>query len=1068
MDEQRMQAYVKLIEKLLACPLGQEVEIFQANEELVDAELPGAMKEYANYLESQGNRNVEWLRGVAAQLEQVIGVETVNANTEDEEQFLIETLQFLIGSQGNPKQVYPIWEQQKEKFTPVLLNILPSVASRLLTQNTEQQKISIAFAFSLFGYLLQQFPIGNRWLNLELAISAYQIVLSVITKTAMPVERSQIMTNLGIVYYWRTQGDKAQNIEVAIALYQEALSIITKTAMPTEWVMVMVNLANAYRDRLKGNKAENIEDAIAAYQQALSVITKANHPFEWATAMMNLGNAYYFRIRGDKAENIEDAIAAWQQTLSVMTKANHSSEWATAMMNLANAYCARIRGDKAQDFEDAIDIYQQVLSVRTKEAMPFEWGQVMSNLALTYFERIRGDKAQNIEDAITACQQTLSVITKANYPFEWATTMNNLALAYRSRIRGDEGQNIEDAIVAYQQTLSVRTKAAMPFEWAQIMNNLAIAYYLRLRGSKAKNVEDAITAYQASLGVFETEVFPNDCRRAARVLANIYSDQRRWQDAVPIYQQALCASEILYQGANLLDSKTNELSMAVDLPRRAAYAMARTANLQDAVTTLEQGRARGLSESLDRDRSDLTQLQQIAPDLYNRYQDITKQLRNLESRQRDRMISSDRYSLTPETLRETAIDLRYQLTTLIQDIRQIPGYEKFLTLPTFEEVHQAASSDQPLVYLVTTLVGSLAVIVTPENIQSIWLDDLTETILREILYGSVDNPKLSRWFGSYQNFRDDSKANYFQWCEEIDRATRQLWEPLMAPLIQYLTDHNFQQATLIPTGLLSFLPLHAAWTEDPSTPNGKRYALDSIHFTYAPNAKSLTAATAIAHQIDTQAMLAIDNPRNDLPNSEREVNSAISSFLPQATIFRHHRATTTAVKTALPQAAITHFSCHGTANLNEPLNSGLAMSDGLLTLKDIFALNLAESGGLRLAILSACETGIQGLENADEAVSLPTGLLQAGVAAVIASLWAVDDYSTRILLTRFYDLWRKEHLKPSEALRQAQLWVRDTTSQQKAKYFQETNPDLFQSLILLPSNHFAHPFHWAAFSYTGV
>ena len=144
------------------------------------------------------------------------------------------------------------------------------------------------------------------------------------------------------------------------------------------------------------------------------------------------------------------------------------------------------------------------------------------------------------------------------------------------------------------------------------------------------------------------------------------------------------------------------------------------------------------------------------------------------------------------------------------------------------------------------------------------------------------------------------------------------------------------------------------------------------------------------------------------------------------------------------------------------------MSDGLLTLKDIFALNLAESGGLRLAILSACETGIQGLENADEAVSLPTGLLQAGVAAVIASLWAVDDCSTRILLIRFYDLWRKEHLEPSEALRQAQLWVRDTTSQQKAKYFQETNPDLFQSLILLPSNHFAHPFHWAAFSYTGV
>ena len=144
------------------------------------------------------------------------------------------------------------------------------------------------------------------------------------------------------------------------------------------------------------------------------------------------------------------------------------------------------------------------------------------------------------------------------------------------------------------------------------------------------------------------------------------------------------------------------------------------------------------------------------------------------------------------------------------------------------------------------------------------------------------------------------------------------------------------------------------------------------------------------------------------------------------------------------------------------------MSDGLLTLKDIFALNLADSGGIRLAILSACETGMLGIENADEVVSLPTGLLQSGVAAVIASLWAVDDLSTMMLLTRFYDLWRTEGLEISQALRQAQQWVRDTTTQQKAKYFQVTNPDLYQDLILLPLDHFAHPFYWAAFSYVGI
>jgi CHAT domain-containing protein len=159
------------------------------------------------------------------------------------------------------------------------------------------------------------------------------------------------------------------------------------------------------------------------------------------------------------------------------------------------------------------------------------------------------------------------------------------------------------------------------------------------------------------------------------------------------------------------------------------------------------------------------------------------------------------------------------------------------------------------------------------------------------------------------------------------------------------------------------------------------------------------------------------------------------------------------------------------------------MSDGLLTLKDIFDLNLAESGGLRLAILSACETGIHWLENADEAVSLPTGLLQAGVAAVIASLWSVSDLSTMLLLTRFYDFWRKDGLAMDQALRQAQQWVRDTTNGEKIAYFKDFMPTqsttkmpasaadyLYKSLILSRPDErdFAHPFHWAAFSYTGV
>jgi CHAT domain-containing protein len=52
-------------------------------------------------------------------------------------------------------------------------------------------------------------------------------------------------------------------------------------------------------------------------------------------------------------------------------------------------------------------------------------------------------------------------------------------------------------------------------------------------------------------------------------------------------------------------------------------------------------------------------------------------------------------------------------------------------------------------------------------------------------------------------------------------------------------------------------------------------------------------------------------------------------------------------------------------------------------------------------------------------------LLAAGSAYAIATQWAVDDASTAMLMTRLYDLMITRRLYPPEALRAAQLWMRD-------------------------------------------
>jgi CHAT domain-containing protein len=311
----------------------------------------------------------------------------------------------------------------------------------------------------------------------------------------------------------------------------------------------------------------------------------------------------------------------------------------------------------------------------------------------------------------------------------------------------------------------------------------------------------------------------------------------------------------------------------------------------------------------------------------------------------------------------------------------------------------------------------------------------------------------------------------------------------MAPIVQTLKNLNASKAILIPSGLLGFLPLHAAWTDETSRPTGRRYALDDIQFTYSPNALSLKTARQISAVTTATSLLAIDNPTRDLPNSQPEVDNAIATF-PEHQVLRHERATHEAVLAAIPNHSALHFSCHGFADFRTPLNSGLLLANKeTLTLRDFFNTQL---NGVRLAILSACETGLPGTELPDEALSLPTGLLQAGVAGIAASLWAVADLSTMMLISRFYDLWRPQNpeiaaLDPPEALHQAQIWVRDTTNGEKVAYFSnfmpEFNPQnstdrmaaetadyLHKALIFSrpQERDFEAPFHWAAFTYVGV
>ncbi len=135
------------------------------------------------------------------------------------------------------------------------------------------------------------------------------------------------------------------------------------------------------------------------------------------------------------------------------------------------------------------------------------------------------------------------------------------------------------------------------------------------------------------------------------------------------------------------------------------------------------------------------------------------------------------------------------------------------------------------------------------------------------------------------------------------------------------------------------------------------------------------------------------------------------------------------------------------------LRSGIALAganqppqgddDGVMTALEVAGLDLV---GTRLAVLSACETGVGDVKNGEGVFGLRRALVLAGAETQVMSLWKVDDLATRDLMVALHQKLLghggQAPLGRAEALRQAQL-------------------------LLAKDPKRSHPFWWAAFILSG-
>lgn len=269
---------------------------------------------------------------------------------------------------------------------------------------------------------------------------------------------------------------------------------------------------------------------------------------------------------------------------------------------------------------------------------------------------------------------------------------------------------------------------------------------------------------------------------------------------------------------------------------------------------------------------------------------------------------------------------------------------------------------------------------------------------------------------------------------DTDSHGARLYRSLVEPLGLSTSD----SLIVIPHGALHYLPFQAL-----RGPGG--YLVEERVLSTAPSA-SILAALLTRERGSRQVVLALGNPDLGspalaLPGAEREVRQ-IKEFFPQSQIYIGKDATKENLVAHAPNSELVHIGAHANVDEVDPLYStihlaGTAGRPGNVEAHEIYEMNLSK---VRLATLSACDSGLGRVSRGDELWGFTRSFLGAGSRSLVVSLWPVEDLSTSLLMAKFYEELRETD--PPRALRVAQLAV-------------------------MRRGEYRHPFFWAPFTVVG-
>jgi CHAT domain-containing protein/tetratricopeptide (TPR) repeat protein len=838
----------------------------------------------------------------------------------------------------------------------------------------------------------------------------------------------------------RQEGSRAENLEEAIEALNEALAYARPGAPSLE---TMLELARVYSERGVGDRIDNLAISSNLIEAALGLATEDDPPELRGQLKYELAKSLMRREDGDRRANLERGIAVTEDAMTDLKAADAPALWIRAKLTLGGLIVNHARTDRSST-ETGETIFEEVISWSEANGAPEMTAGAHHELARTK-RTATNHSPMEIVEAIEAGTQDEQE-------------------EYDTELRREAAEHLRAA----EELLD---EVPGGIEIAQVRAELCLLL------SRLEEDEEAIKAGTRALETLSPTRLTRLCFEVGGALAASFARRGEWHEAAQAYRSALAASDLIFRGLRDDDRRRDETLEMGELGRWAAFALSMDGEPGEAATVLENARARELRRRLGLTSVDAGRLWELPGDLRRAYESALGELAASPLGAGDK----------------PGRDLRDALVA----IRGLPGFEEFGTGERLVDLLEATEPDWPLLYVNPTPAGTVLILVDGSGegkVTTHYLAEPSSTLaFMRLIAGSNYEEKsglpsdehgpsyLFAIAGLGEEDPDDLDIPETRLGEAIVDTSGWIGPALARPIGELLKEIGAIGVTLVPCGPLSTVPLASApW----STGTGPRCLLDDFEVRHAPSAALVRTSLARAkrHAEREPKLVGLADPQHNLDSAGPELREIAKLVGSEPELAFGREATSDFLRDVTAEATHIHLACHASGGLYEIESMGVCLSDG-----DLPAMELGGTLESRLVTVSACQSALPHIAGpSGEAFATSTVFLAAGSACVIASVWSVDDLATAILMTKLYEEMLRNELRPPEALRRAQLWLRDLNEKKKEEYLRQ-HPLLDAEAQrraergvrlgidsrsadrwLRPGRPFSHPYFWAPFIAIGT